>query len=447
MEKYEKQISLKQIFHSLFRHWVSCLVIIIGFVGIGLIYSITTKSSNAYSYAKLLNNTAFEQTRMTTVKNTIDSYDFCETIAEKLKTENTKHSNGSFITSSEIKNGLIYPEYSSETTSNYYEIIYKNYDKTITKEVLDKVVDQATINLSTIPGFSDIKIGSRASEPQVINVNNSQSIILFAAIGVVAAFGASVLFDLSKDVVFDGYELSFLENDVVETSKSTGMFDSKIKAKEKRRLALENVSDSKALDNFFSNLHTNLEIVGSTRVISVSSPNDYKLECAFSKSLATFYAMKCRKTLLIDLRLKNINLSGNQQQNVSFETFELDDRTIANPFNDSPEQNNICKFSEMIKSIIPNLDMVVANSNVDSVESVKTSEFSNFIEISKEKYRHIIVIMPPLSMNREIVLLKRHITSSVIVCESSITKKMDIFNSSAILEKHNINNSVIALIK
>ena len=42
--------------------------------------------------------------------------------------------------------------------------------------------------------------------------------------GVVVAFGLSVLLDLHKDKVYDAYELDFLNLDVFETRKTKNIF-------------------------------------------------------------------------------------------------------------------------------------------------------------------------------------------------------------------------------
>lgn len=447
MKKYEKQISIKQILFSFLRHWLIVILVIAGFVATGVFYASSTRSSDAYTYGSLVNSSmVFEQTRMTTVQNSIDNQEFCEMIEEKLQTLDIYHEDGNFIRASEIRNGLIYPEYSSETTSNYYQIIYKNFDKTIVEDVLNLVLDEAVMYLSNeFSFFSNLKVGSRASDPQVIIVDNRQGIFIFAAMGIVVAFGLSVLVDLNKDKVYNAFELEFLDLDVFETKKKSnlfGVFNKNGTAKKKEELS--NVLSNNEIKTCYKRLHSNLETYGDTKIMAVISPTDIEFSNSFANSLSVFYASLFRKTLIVNLDLssKNVYIDNKLKiQSLVLENIELYDIFHhENPTNLSPLQN-------VVVPVKPNLDTIHITTKTDSIEMIKTRNFAHFIEICKDKYKHIIFVLPPLVESKEILLLKKHLTAAIVVCEASTTKKKDVYCTVNTLKENDFKNIGVVLVK
>lgn len=188
----------------------------------------------------------------------------------------------------------------------------------------------------------------------------------------------------------------------------------------------ENIEqDEKIIDSTIK-IQNNINIYADSKVIAISMAKfDIALAVA-ARTIAEVYKLQNQKTLLIDCDMYNPSLNN-----------------IFNNDNIDTGLNNIIDnnvdVDKLISHFSNNLDVVFTNKTNYPTEIFKSKQYNEFICMSKEKYDHIILIMPAIVEHQDILLNKDLITASMLVARKNKVSKKDLFDSIQFLKLNNIS--------
>lgn len=209
MEKYERNIGLKTIGLTFVRR-IDILIVIFLPVLIGsfvITQFIMTKKYYSNIVVSKYSNTITNEQYQNIKLHCLDS-NLVETAATNLFEKGIKHSDGTSISSKDIKNGMSFPSYVS---SNSETLSFVSTDKTITKPVLTEVTTLVVESVKkTWSALSDLHISSDATEPSKVNTPLKYFLIASAA-GLGVAFVTAFVYEIASDRLYDCSDIRNME--------------------------------------------------------------------------------------------------------------------------------------------------------------------------------------------------------------------------------------------
>ena len=210
MENYEKNISLKTIWLTFRRRYDGILFI---FIPILLASFLVTNfmMTKTYLSTATVNNTAnVTDVQKQNMQAIVNQNDTLASVADNLRTANIKHANGAWISVEELTPAKSGPFFvvSTSTTSITVTITFQSTDKTITKYVLDEMMNVA------IPKFKAKGIGLDnlgSPTPATAGTKNSKEtkyFLIAAAAGLVVALAVPFIYEIVADEVFDAKDIA-----------------------------------------------------------------------------------------------------------------------------------------------------------------------------------------------------------------------------------------------
>jgi hypothetical protein len=180
------------------RFWFCFFIpIFVAFLAGSLLYSFvyikdTYRSDASYALDSSLAPDSYEHTA-----NVIESASLAEDVSTLLLGKKVFHGNGASIADEEIKQGIV-ADYSIELYS--FAISFTSSDSSITKEVLEAVLSEGLIKISSLyPTLNDkVKILDHASDPIKVDTYRYQYISMGCIAGLVLSISSYSLYSQWK---------------------------------------------------------------------------------------------------------------------------------------------------------------------------------------------------------------------------------------------------------
>ena len=186
-----------------------------------------------------------------------------------------------------------------------------------------------------------------------------------------------------------------------------------------------NIKQNKELLDSIIKIQNNINIYADSKVIAIATAeDDISLEIV-ARALSEVYALQEQSTLIIDCNMYNPRLNNLFCK----ENFEVGLNDIIDESDD---------YNKLINHITGNLDAVFAKNTNYPTKIFKSKKYFDFICRVKEKYEHIILIMPSIVEHQDILLRKDLITSTLLVARKNRVSKKNLFDSIQILKADNI---------
>ena len=165
-------------------------------------------------------------------------------------------------------------------------------------------------------------------------------------------------------------------------------------------------------------LQNEISVAFGNKVIAIASVNDDKLAAAFAFGFAKAYAGNGAKCLVLDANLFNPSFSEYAEGKVG-EMAQINEAVSA-----------YCMKQEVYPS-----------------EIYKAGEVHKLINENKDKFGHIIVLVPSLRDHKEVCLLKDVIDSVMLITQKSVTRKARIYEAAAYLCQEQMPLSKVVVLK
>lgn len=432
-EKYEKKITLISLFQSLKRNLMSIVTFTVFFALLGFTCFKVASPQKYQTTGQLNNKFSITTTVLNTLRDTLKSDLILYRVEEQLESDGIKHKDGSVITQKELSSGLIIP---SSNNSFYISISLRGTDKTTLKTSLETIFD-VTINYFKTElkrgEFTELRVTKSASNP--IDVSNIKlKTACFGFIGFLAAFAISYLFDYKRDLVAEVEDIKqvYDEKPLMKYVFKEG----KIVFKKRKDICedFQNVSKDEKWREFLVEIQNHINIYGDSKVIAICSSVNYRFSMLFANSLAKEYISEGSSVLLVDTNMYNPCLN-----NIYMHKEGDLDSSVANIQNGDIGQR-IHKESDKL---------FILSSKEEKLPSsvLKSENFQTFLDEAKTKYDHIILVLPPVYEHQDILLLKQHITSCLIMVQKNKISKQQLFDSTKTLEKNDISCSGICYVE
>ena len=189
--------------------------------------------------------------------------------------------------------------------------------------------------------------------------------------------------------------------------------------------AFENIKEDEKIISSTIKIQNSINIYADSKVIAVSVAKDDISVNIIARTLAEMYAFQNQSTLLLDCNMYTPTL--NNAFNIN--NIEIGLNNIIN------EDINIDK---LVNHITDNLDVVFSCKTVYPTEVFKSKNYIDFISSMKDKYQHIIIIMPSIAEHRDILINKELFTAALLVARKNKVSKKDLYDSIQVLESNNI---------
>ena len=189
--------------------------------------------------------------------------------------------------------------------------------------------------------------------------------------------------------------------------------------------ACNNVINNEKLYNSIVGLQNDLIVFTNSepKVIAVVSPLVRLNSSLMAKTIAEVYAHSNKKTLLIDLDMRMPTMD---------KLFKLEDtKSILDIASDD--------VKSVVNKINDNLDVIVARVETFNANFLISDEFKECLSSLKENYKHIIVTLPPVLENQDILLVKEHLDAVLLVAKKDETTILSIESSVKFMKDSNIN--------
>ena len=176
---------------------------------------------------------------------------------------------------------------------------------------------------------------------------------------------------------------------------------------------LLNISSRPKTLEKFVRLQNEISIEHDSKVVVITSVGEDKLAAAFAKALADAYVANSSSALIVDANFYNPELAGllgAQEPGGDIKAVLFNEKSGYIPMKKETYPSNIYKAGTVQK----------------------------LIEENKDKYEHILVLMPSIKEHKEVVLLKDALDSVILVTRRNVSKKGDIYNSLAFLVEEKI---------
>ena len=176
-----------------------------------------------------------------------------------------------------------------------------------------------------------------------------------------------------------------------------------------------NVKDDPKMIESFTVLQNEMSVGFNNKVIAITTFEKDDIAAAFAKALGEVFVINKSKVLVIDANLYKPSL----------------DQLLG-------ENNSNAKDEIKVNHIGDNFDVISLNKEIYPPEIYKDGTIQKIILDSKEKYDHIILIVPTIKEHKEIYLLKDMIDAVILLCQKNITKRKDIYLASEFFIENNI---------
>lgn len=184
--------------------------------------------------------------------------------------------------------------------------------------------------------------------------------------------------------------------------------------------AVDNVINNEKLYNSIIKLQNELVVLMNRepKVVALVTPKTSMHSSLMAKAISEVYASNNEKTLLIDLDLHEPTIDKLYNLNCDK---SIADMTIENA-------------KDVVVKINDYLDVVVSQIKTYQAKFLASNDFKNVIMSLKENYEHIVVVLPPVLENQDILLLKESVDAVVLTTKKNETKIKDIKESIAFLK-------------
>lgn len=205
MENYEKNISLKTIWLTFRRRYDGILFIFIPILLASFLVTNFMMTKTYLSTATANNTAVINDTQRQNVQALIKKSETLTTVANNLKANGHKHANGAYIAPEEIGAKALV---SIATNSITMTVTFESTDKTITKYVLDEILNVALPIAKTSGwGLDKLAVASPASAATK-NSKETKYFLIAAAAGLVVALAVPFIYEIVADEVFDAKDIA-----------------------------------------------------------------------------------------------------------------------------------------------------------------------------------------------------------------------------------------------
>ncbi len=192
------------------------------------------------------------------------------------------------------------------------------------------------------------------------------------------------------------------------------------------------VKENETIHRRLTALQNEITVSFDTKVIAVTSVHNDELAAAFGKAFAHSYALNKEKTLVIDANLYNPSLA---------KLLTKKEESDVEVGSSEKEENYEVIF------IDEGIDAVCLNKEVYPSEVYKNGLINKIIKDNEAKYDHFVVLVPSLKKHKEVSLLKGLVNAIILVSQSSLTKKGDIYYALQYLVENKLPIAKTVIIK
>ena len=186
-----------------------------------------------------------------------------------------------------------------------------------------------------------------------------------------------------------------------------------------------NINQDQKLIESAIKIQNDINIYANSKIIAIAvAKTDISLDIVAS-TLAEVYALQNQKTLLIDCDMYAPFL--NNLFNKDLVECGLDD-LIGDKIN----------MDKLINHISDKLDAVFTEKTNYPTEVFKSKNYYDFICEIKDRYEHVILVMPSIVDHQDILMSKELITATLLVARKSKVSKKDLFDSIQTLKVNDI---------
>lgn len=186
---------------------------------------------------------------------------------------------------------------------------------------------------------------------------------------------------------------------------------------------LEQLEKSDIFNENIIKLQNDIDIfAGVKKVIAVTSVDNNFLSGVCIKHLAKKYAENNQKTLVIDANLNTPLLQ---------ELYETE----------------IIESNDKILKINDYLDVMPATKEIYSAKKLMSDEFVGLIDDAKNSYDRILILVSPVVTNKEILVFKDIIETSILITKKDDTLMKNVHSSVEFIKKHQIPFAGAVLLK
>lgn len=189
--------------------------------------------------------------------------------------------------------------------------------------------------------------------------------------------------------------------------------------------AFNDIKQDERIINSTIEIQNNINIYANSKIIAIAvAKKDISL-CVVARTIAEVYAIQNQSTLLIDCDMYNPSL--NDVFNKEFIEVGLND-IIDDKIN----------LNKLFYHFSNNLDVVFAKKTNYPTDIFKSKQYNDFINMAKEKYEHILLVMPELTTHQDILMNKNIITATLLIARKNKSSKKDLFDFIEILKENSI---------
>ena len=178
--------------------------------------------------------------------------------------------------------------------------------------------------------------------------------------------------------------------------------------------AVNNIINNDKLYNSIIKLQNELVMLlnHEPKVVAIVAPIARSHSSLMAKAISEVYAHNNEKTLLIDLDMHEPTLDKIYNLNCD----------------ESAENSNENTNKAPIK-INDYLDVAISHTKVYQAKFLVSDEFKKTIELARTNYNHVIILLPPVLENHDILLLKNELDAIVLSTKKEETLIKDIEKS------------------
>ncbi|MCH5180073.1 MAG: hypothetical protein J1F32_02525 [Erysipelotrichales bacterium] len=188
--------------------------------------------------------------------------------------------------------------------------------------------------------------------------------------------------------------------------------------------AVNNVIANEKLYNSIIKLQNELVVFMNRqpKVVAIVAPRDRRHSSLMAKAVSEVYAFNNEKTLLMDLDMHEPTIN---------KLYNLDsEKSLIDLVQEDPK--------EMALKINEYLDVVVSKTETYQAKFLVSNEFKDIMSKLKDGYDHIIVVLPPVLENQDVLLLNDSLDAVVLVTKKNETIIKDIKSSINFLKSNKL---------
>ncbi len=158
------------------------------------------------------------------------------------------------------------------------------------------------------------------------------------------------------------------------------------------------------------------------KTIALVAPKNRLQSALMAKAMAEVYAANNEKTLLLELDLYSPTMATlyDLQKSCSLLDISLD-----------ASKKGIFKINQQ-------LDIIASKQDIYPAKFLLSDEVQNVLKTLKEAYTHIVVTLPPVLENSDILLFKDFFDAILLVAHKNQTKLKDIYAALDFIKKQDL---------